>query len=128
MNLPNGHQVIMPYLMLDGALKFIDFTKAVFDAEVTLNMHKMSPDYEKVMHSEIRIGGSTIMFTDASDNWPVQTANLFVYVDNADDTYRKALESGASNIMELSDQNYGRTCGVKDPFGNTWWITSIKKG
>ncbi len=127
MNLPNGHQVVMPYLMLKGALKFIDFTKAVFNAEVTLNMHKMHNDYERVMHSEIRIGGSTIMFTDASQEWKEQPAHLFVYVENADETYKKAKEQGATTVMELSDQNYGRTCGLQDPFGNVWWITSIKE-
>lgn len=127
MNLPNGHQVVMPYLMLKGALKFIDFTKAVFNAEVALNMHKMHDDYERVMHSEIRIGGSTIMFTDASQDWKEQTAHLFVYVENADETYKKAKEQGATTVMELSDQNYGRTCGLQDPFGNVWWITSIKE-
>jgi PhnB protein len=127
MNLPNGHQAVMPYLMLEGALKFIDFTKTVFNATVSLNMHKMREDYETVMHSEISIGGSTIMFTDATEQWTKQTANLFVYVENADNTYAKALATGATTVMELSDQSYGRTCGVLDPFGNTWWITSIKQ-
>src|SRR5262245_5869380 len=125
MNLPAGHQVVMPYLMLNGALKFIDFTKKVFNAELTESMHKLREDRTKVMHSEITIGGSTIMFSDASDQWPQQTANLFVYVSNADETYNRAIDSGATTLMELSDQDYGRTCGVTDPLGNVWWITSI---
>src|SRR5688572_9047826 len=125
MKLPEGHQTVMPYLMLDGALKFIEFTKTVFNATVTLNMHKMREDYHTVLHSELQIGSSTIMFSDASEQWKKQTANLFVYVADADETYHKALAEGAKTIMELSDQNYGRTCGVEDPFGNTWWITSL---
>ena len=40
-------------------------------------------------------------------------------------TYHKALEMGASYIMEPADMEYGRSCGVKDPFGNVWWITSL---
>lgn len=125
MNLPKGHQVVMPYLMLHGALKFIDFAKKVFKAELTTNMHKLRDGGAKVIHSEITIGGSTIMFTDATEEWREQTANLFVYVDNADETYKKAVDSGATTLMELSDQDYGRTCGVTDPFGNVWWITSV---
>lgn len=117
----------MPYLMLNGALKFIDFTKAVFNAALTTSMHKMREDHKTVIHSEITIGGSTIMFTDATEQWKKQTANLFVYVENPDETYQKAMDSGATTVMELSDQNYGRTCGVLDPFGNTWWITSINQ-
>ncbi len=118
------HQTVMPYLMLNGALKFIEFTKNVFDAQLVTSMHKLHEDGETVRHSEITIGGSTIMFTDATKDWKPQTANLFIYVDNADETYKKALVSGATTLMELSNQDYGRTCGVTDPFGNVWWITS----
>lgn len=127
MNLPKGHQVIMPYLMVNGALKFIDFVKAVFNAELTTSMHKLREDTKTVLHSEVTIGGSTIMFTDATEQWKEQTANLFVYVDNADETYAKAITAGAVTVMELSNQDYGRTCGVTDPFGNVWWITSMNK-
>lgn len=126
MEIPKGHQVVMPYLMIKGALKFLDFTKAVFGAKLTTDMHKLRED-KTVVHSEITIGGSTIMFTDATEQWPVQTANLFVYVDNADETYKKAIASGATTVMELSNQDYGRTCGVTDLFGNVWWITSVTK-
>jgi uncharacterized glyoxalase superfamily protein PhnB len=65
------------------------------------------------------------MYCDATEQWAPQTANLFVYVPNADDTYAVALAAGATVVMEPSTQDYGRTCGVKDPFGNTWWITSV---
>lgn len=123
MQLPEGHQTIMPYLILNGAENFIPFTKAVFQAEVKLN--KLTDDGISVLHSEIIIGNSTIMFGSAGEKWQPQTANLFVYVANADETYQAALENGATSIMELSDQDYGRTCGIMDPFGNTWWITSI---
>ena len=127
MKLPKGHQVVMPYLMVKGALKFIDFVKKVFDANLTTEMHKLREDGKTVMHSEVTIGGSTIMFTDATEQWKEQTANLFVYVDSADETYQKAMNSGATTLMELSNQDYGRTCGVTDPLGNVWWITSVNK-
>ncbi len=123
MKIPAAHQTVMPYLMLEGAAKFIDFTKAVFNAEVL--QHKLHEDEKSVMHAEIIIGGCTLMFTEAREQWKPQTANLFVYVDNADESYQKALDAGATSVMELSNQDYGRTCGVLDPFGNTWWITSV---
>ena len=127
MNIPNGHQIVMPYLMLDNAFKFIDFTKEVFNAELTTNMHQLRPDGKSVLHSEVRIGGCTIMFSDVSEQWKKQTANLFVYVEDADTTYSKAILAGAETLMGLSDQSYGRTCGVTDPFGNVWWITSANR-
>jgi PhnB protein len=126
MKVPKGHQVVMPYLMVNGALRFIDFVKTVFNAELS-NMHKLSEDGSTVMHSEITIGGCTIMFSDATEQWGEHTANLFVYVNDADVTYKKAIDAGAATAMELRNQDYGRTCGVTDPFGNVWWITSINR-
>jgi uncharacterized glyoxalase superfamily protein PhnB len=66
------------------------------------------------------------MFCNEREQWKAQPGQLFIYVEDADSTYRTALQHGATNVMELSDQPYGRTCGVKDPCGNTWWITSVK--
>lgn len=123
MNIPAEHQTIMPYLILQGAEKFIDFTKTVFGATET-NTKSFRED-GTIMHAEVTLNGSTIMITDETTDWAKQTSNLFVYMQNADDTYKKALENGAVSLMELSDQDYGRTCGVTDPFGNVWWITSV---
>lgn len=126
MEIPKNHQAVMPYLMLNDSKGFIEFTRAVFDA--IPGMQRVRDDNEElIMHAEVAIHGSTIMFADTNDQWPVANAHLFVYVDNADDIFKRALERGASTIMELSDQDYGRTCGVLDPFGNTWWITSLPK-
>ena len=124
MKIPNGHQTIMPYLILSGAEKFIEFTRKVFNANETFK--RLREDGKTIMHSEIQIGGSTIMFADTTEQIKEQTAGLFIYVENADETYKKAIGEGANTVMELSDQEYGRTCGVKDPFGNTWWITTFK--
>ena len=90
-------------------------------------MKRLRDDTDNIMHAELMISGCTIMFCEASNQWAVANANLFIYVDDADVTYKLATENGATTVMELSDQDYGRTCGVSDPFGNTWWITSVKK-
>lgn len=125
MNIPEGYQAVMPYLILKNAEKFIDFTHKVFDAKV-LNKH-LREDGHTIMHAEVNISGSIIMFAESTEQYAVQTANLFVYVDNADATYAAALKNGATSVNELADQPYGRSGGVKDPNGNTWWITSAAK-
>ena len=122
MNIPNGHQAVMPYLMMDDAAKFIEFAKAVFNADMTFQ--NMRED-DLVGHCEMQIGGSTIMFSNSRGEWKPATANLFVYVDNADETYLVSIAKGATALMEPADQDYGRSCGVTDPFGNVWWITSV---
>jgi PhnB protein len=124
MKIPGSHQTIMPYLIVDGAEKFIDFTKKVFNAEEIFK--GMREDGRTVMHAEIQIGSSTIMFADTTDQYKSRPAGLFIYVEDADETYKTAIARGATIVTELSDQDYGRTGGVADPFGNTWWITSVK--
>ena len=125
MNIPETHQAVMPYLILKGAQKFIDFTAKVFNAQVTAR-HAREGDESIIMHAEINIDGSIIMFAESNEQWADQNAGLFVYVDDADDTFAKAKAEGAVVLLEPNDQDYGRTCGVKDPTGNVWWITSVQ--
>lgn len=122
MKLPQGHQRIMPYLMLRGVDSFIEFSKNVFAAKETLRRMR---DEQVIMHAEIQIGAATIMMADATDDWPAHPASLFIYVEDADATYQRALDSGASSVMEMSTQDYGRTGGFKDPQGNVWWVTTV---
>lgn len=121
--IPANYQTVMPYLIIKDATKFIAFTKKVFDATLA---YKTMRDENIIMHAEIMIGESTIMFADATEKFKPRPAGLFVYVANADETYKIAIESGATIITELSDQPYGRSGGVTDSFGNSWWITSVK--
>jgi uncharacterized glyoxalase superfamily protein PhnB len=121
MQLPEGYQTVMPYLLLNDTNGFLDFTVRVFKAGVKENRTDPSG---KIVHGEILIGGSCIMFGPAGGNFPAQPAGLFIYVTHADLTYQTALDAGATSIMPPADQSYGRTCGVLDPFGNTWWITT----
>jgi PhnB protein len=121
LNIPAGHQQVMPYLILINAGEFFTFMKSVFNAEERSKVMKTETE---IMHAELVVGNCTIMFADGGDQFPAENAGLFIYVQDVDVTYRKALEAGASSRMEPADQPYGRSCGVKDPFGNTWWITS----
>ncbi len=112
----------MPYFIVDGAEKFRSFIESVFDAEITYESKSADGS---TGHCEARIGESTIMFSGSGGPWKPRTSDLFVYVENADDTYKRALDKGATTVMEIADQNYGRSGGVTDPFGNVWWITSV---
>ena len=122
MKIPENYQTIMPYLIIENAAEFITFTQKVFGAKET---HKTMRDKNTIMHAEVMIGGSTIMFADATEKFKVSNAGLYVYVDDADQTYKSALKNGGSVVTELANQSYGRSGGIKDPFGNIWWITSV---
>ena len=79
-------------------------------------------EYREAMPSEVKIGDSTIMISDAGIRRPM-TAFLYVYVNDTDATYQRALEAGARSLEEPSDLPYGdRRCMVEDTWGNTWQL------
>ncbi len=121
MTIPTKYQTVIPYLLLHNALDFLDFMQDLFNAEIK-EKHTRGDD---LGHAELKIGNATLMLGGATGEWQPLNASLFVYVEDADASYAKALELGCTSIMELSNQEYGRTCGIKDTYGNTWWITSV---
>lgn len=125
MNIPKEHQTVMPYLILNDASKFMEFTQKVFNGKITTT--HVREDQKTIQHAEVQIGLSTIMFADAVDQYPAQPGQLFVYVENADESFEMAKNNGATVITELSDREYGRSCGITDTTGNVWWITSVNK-
>lgn len=121
-NIPEGYQQIMPYLIVPNAAGFMTFMQTVFGATERM---KIMRDDTHVMHAELQIGASVIMLADATGQWTQQNAGMFIYVDDCDAVYKKALKNGATSVMEPVNQDYGRASGVKDAHGNTWWITSV---
>ena len=124
LEIPKGYQSVMPYLIIKNAIVFFNFMQKVFEATEKM---KIMRDDTHVMHAELQIGESTIMFADSTEELKPRNAGLFIYVSDADETYNKALEEGATPVTAISNQDYGRSGGVEDPFGNVWWITSLKK-
>jgi PhnB protein len=121
LNIPQGYQAVMPYLILKNATDFMAWAMYVLDASE--KMKSFRENGTTIAHAEIFIGESTLMIAEASDAWAVNTAGMFVYVTDVDAAYARALERGATSIMPPADQSYGRSCGVTDPFGNVWWPT-----
>ena len=109
MKIPDGYQAVMPYLLIKDAQEFIKFTEKIFSAKVIL---KVMRDENSVQHAEINIGGSVIMLADGTGNFKPRETSLMIYVNNADDTFKKAVDEGASVVRVLSDQEYGRSGGV----------------
>jgi uncharacterized glyoxalase superfamily protein PhnB len=122
MKIPEGHQTVMPYLILKDGKGFLSFVREVFNGRIT---HEDYHEDGLLRHAEIQVGGNTLMVATARPEWPAQPAGMFIYVENADETYKKALEHGATSVMEPADQHYGRSSGVVDANDNTWWITSL---
>ena len=79
----------------------------------------------KIMHAELEIGDSVIMVGDAQPQWPAKSNSVYVYVEDVDAAYRRALKLGASSVREPENAFYGdRGSAVLDPFGNSWGIAT----
>jgi PhnB protein len=123
LDIPKNYQRVMPYLIVREAGKFLRFMQEVFDASSTYCAMR---DEHTIQHAELMVGGCTIMFADSTDKYEPRPGGFFIYVEDADVSFQKAIAAGATQITEISDQNYGRSGGVLDPFGNSWWITATK--
>jgi len=120
-NIPEAYNQVMPYLIIPDAAGFIKFMEDVFDAKLLM---KHDRDENVIMHAELQIGDCVVMLADSTEQFPPRTGAFFIYVDNADYRYNKALDAGAEVATPIADQSYGRSGGIKDPHGNTWWITT----
>ena len=118
--IPDGFHTITPYLTVPGVAKLIDFVKQAFDAKEIERMQR--PD-GTVQHAEVKIGDSIVMMGEPQGQWTARPGTLYVYVDDVDSTYRRAIDAGARSLTEPADMFYGdRNAGVEDPSGNSWWI------
>ena len=119
---PEGLRSVQPYLHLNEAHKMIPFLETVFGAE-TIGLHK-SPD-GIVQHATIRIGNATLEIDEAHGEFQPMPCHLHVYVPDTDATYARATEAGATSIDEPRNAPYGdRAAGVKDAWGNSWFIAT----
>jgi PhnB protein len=120
--IPEGYHTVTPYITVDNAGAVIDFLKKAFDAQETFAMRD---DKGNVQHAEVKVGSSMLMLGSAHDQWKARPANFYVYVEDVDAVYKKAVAAGGKSISEPETQFYGdRHGGVEDPQGNNWWIAT----
>jgi PhnB protein len=119
---PEGLRSVQPYLHLLDAHKMIPFMETVFEAEA-MGVHKSSEGI--VHHATIRIGNATLEIDEAHGEFQPMPCHLHVYVPDTDAAYARALEAGASSIEAPRNAPYGdRAAGVKDAWGNSWFIAT----
>ena len=119
---PEGYQTVTPYLVVENAQGLIDFIKNAFDGKETFNFKR---DDNKIMHATVSIGGSIVMISDTMEGMPAQTSMLYLYLEDADSVFRKAVQANATSVREPVTEFYGdRASAVKDQWGNMWWMAT----
>jgi uncharacterized glyoxalase superfamily protein PhnB len=134
--IPEGFHTVSPHLVVDGAAKAIEFYKKAFGAEEVVRMP--APDGKRLMHAEIRIGDSVVMLCDEFPEMGggcrspkalgSTCVTLHLYVNDADATFNRAVQAGATATAPLTDMFWGDRYGkVTDPFGHEWSIATHVK-
>lgn len=118
---PAGYATVTPYLCVADAAKLIEFLKQAFDAQL---LFKMDGPGGRIMHAEMTIGDSRIMLAQPEPGQETR-AMIHLYMPEVDAVYKRAIAAGATSVREPADQFYGdRSAGVRDQFGNQWYIAT----
>jgi PhnB protein len=120
-----GAPTLQPYLHPLRAEPVLNFVKRAFGA-VELGRHA-TPD-GVIHHTTVKIGTALMEMGEAHGSYQPMPTMFYLYVEDCDALYRRALSAGATSISEPQDQPYGdRSAGVTDPFGNKWYIATHVK-
>jgi len=125
--IPEGFHSITPAIVCKGAASAIEYYKEVFHAKEKL---RMPGPGGAIIHAELAIGDSILML---SDEFPGMTSappadapnsiNLFLYTDDVDTVFNRAVKAGAKVEMPLENQFWGDRYGkIRDPFGHRWGL------
>jgi PhnB protein len=118
--IPEGFHTLTPYLIVGDADKELEFAKAAFDAKV---MHLSRGPDGVISHVTLKIGDSMLMMGQGRAEYPPMPCMLYMYVENVDAVYKRALDCGAKTMREPADQIYGdRSGGVVSANGIQWWF------
>jgi PhnB protein len=125
--IPRGFRTVTPYMIAADGDAMLAFAKQAFGAEEAFRAIGGAGG----IHAETRIGDTMLMMGGGIPGKPFNakpnSTALHVYVEDTDAAYQKALQVGATSISEPQDHEYGeRGAGVKDPFGNYWYIATHK--
>jgi uncharacterized glyoxalase superfamily protein PhnB len=127
-------------LLVSGGAQAIRFYKSAFSAQ---ELSRMDRPNGKLMHAELKIGDSILMLADDCDPHPGHeqncsvspsilkgsTASFYLYVENAEEVFNRALKAGAKQIMPVQEMFWGDRVGqLRDPFGHTWSIATHTRG
>jgi PhnB protein len=114
------YSTVCPYLMIKDIDGQIDFLVKIFEASIKEQLRM--PD-GKTQHAEVKIGDTVIMLSRLENGNPSRPSTNYVFVNDADNTFKSALLNGATEISKPDDKFYGiREAGITDLEGNTWWI------
>src|ERR1043166_4947861 len=131
--IPDAFHTITPHLIVPDGAKAIEFYKKAFGAQEIERF--MTPDGKAVMHAQLKVGNSMLMLGNefpptclSPKSRGGTSVSLYLYVQNADADFDRAVKAGCTVKMPMMDQFWGDRCGqVEDPFGHAWSLATHKQ-
>ena len=119
---PAGYTSVAPYLIVSNAGETLKFLAAVFDGK---ELRKFTDPAGRVVHAEVCIDDTVVMFAEGGAAFPPVPAHVHVYVADVDAVYARAMAHGAVSIQEpVKKEDEDKRGGIKDAGGTTWWIAT----
>ena len=119
---PRIRHSITPHFRVNGVEELIAFLEGALGA--TEEFRAPRPD-GKIAHAQVRLGDSIVEMGDATEQYGPYAFGVHMYVENVDELYKRAVNAGATSMYAPIHQPYGdREAGVKDRFGNHWYLAS----
>jgi uncharacterized glyoxalase superfamily protein PhnB len=125
-NMPEGYNTINPFVITRDARKFMGFLEKVFGAKEVKEAYTVDTD-GLLLHGELRIGNSTVMVADRKEGWPFTPSLLQIYVENVDETLKRAEGSGAKIVTKPTNFYSAIFSRFVDPWNNLWWVYQHKE-
>lgn len=121
--IPEGYHTVTPFLTVPDVPAMLDFVQRAFGARV---VETVTGADGTIRHGDVIIGDSHVMLGQSSEQWPARPAALYLYVENVDEWYRRAMAAGGcTSLREPTNEFYGdRSAGLIDPQGNQWWMAT----
>ncbi|MBI3996018.1 MAG: VOC family protein [Candidatus Omnitrophica bacterium] len=129
--IPTGYRTLTPSFTFKDSKKALAFYQKAFGAKVLDNFP--NPSGQGTMHATMQIGDSIFMMGDEMSSGGCQSAetlgsspiSLYVYVPDADATFKQAVAAGCKVTMPMADMFWGDRAGnVQDPFGYSWMLAT----
>jgi uncharacterized glyoxalase superfamily protein PhnB len=131
--IPEGYGTVTPTIVVKNGAEAIDFYTKAFGAE---EVNRFEGPGGGVLHAEVTIGGSRVMLGEenaqthcvAPSSLAGSPSSLYLYVENADAAFERALQAGAKSEMAVEDMFWGDRMGaVSDPSGHRWCLATHKQ-
>jgi len=128
--IPAGFHTVTPSFTVRNCAEAIEFYKKALGAQERMRM--VAPD-GKITHAELLIGDSVVFLNDeipgmgckAPQSLDGTSGSFYLYVEDVDKAYQRAIDAGGKSTMPVTDMFWGdRFGGFVDPYGHNWGLST----